>query len=137
MKKIPELSKYVKLLIEKYNSQYNYDAIDFKKDVIEITEFIRQKTNISHFVPAVMKDGVWLVLEEPNSDNYISDDWPTGENEKYWFDLEEYQTALGNVVFKNVSKSVAEYYLLTVNTIEDLIPYNLEITDIIAERFKL
>jgi len=101
------------------------------------TNFITQPLNLSHFIPAIEKDGKWIVLEEPkfNTEN----EYDEYERNLFCSKLEEYQTALDNVVFKlnEVEKLQIKYWLEIYETIEDLIPYNLEVNETIIKKFGL
>lgn len=158
---LPRLSEYVKLIeSQSFTETEKYAIIEWQNkcmafdNILNYTNFITQQLNISHFVPAVMKDGVWFVLEEAN---------PELETIMYCEKYEEYQNALDNVIFKGFYTYHDGYEDLQgitngherfvfdqdsscfnsndldeqIQTIEDLIPYNLEITDKIAEKFKL
>jgi len=136
MKKLPKLSEYVNYHTNLKNCDYKLSGMDILKLIMDYTCFITQPLNLSHFVPAVFRDGVWEVLETPESlKGYYETD---KEGMKQEFILrEEYQTALENVVFKNVSLPDADYYLWTHKNIEDLITCELQINDKIAEKFKI
>lgn len=143
-KTLPRLSEYVPML------RNNKDLDNIRKfwACESYTKFITQQLNISHLVPAVMKDGVWVVLEEPICP--VDTNGCNGKigNKTCKKVVKEYQTALDNVVFKGdykidydngywiTLKSYTKLFLKDF-TIEDIIPYNLEITDTIAEKFKL
>jgi len=144
MKTLPKLSEYVKTHREK--TKFLSDA-SFPKGIIDYTNFITQPLNLSHFVPAIEKDGNWIVLELPikmmNGDSMIN---------------EEYQTALDNVVFKGFEidydnivinrnsnnrlqfNDYSIYFNVSscvVKAIEDIIPYNLEVNETIIKKFNL
>jgi len=92
MKTLPKLSEYILRFRENTDGGYSCH--------LEYCKFITQPLNLSHFVPAIEKDGKWIVLEK-----YIKT-----ISEEYWdnnsigrvFSKEEvqYQKALDNVVFK-------------------------------------
>jgi len=157
MKTLPKLSEYVTKLENSSKSMGEsfWSTKQYKN-------FIIQPLNLSHFVPAIFKDGKWIVLEK-----YIKT-----ISEEYWdnnsicrvFSKEEveYQTALDNVVFKGFKVEKRKYATydeqkitskkLTIafynnvslwtiknefKTIEDLIPYNLEVNENIIKKFGL
>lgn len=159
-KTLPRLSEYNQNIIERYKTDLKYDTVDFKRDISIYTSFITQQLNISHFVPAVFRDGVWVVLEEPETFQLFINTYKADLDKNgfaYRIECEEYQNALNNVVFKGFVQDnynrptkgkyvidfgekprlCTETFNIEVNSLEDLIPYNLEITDKIAEKFKL
>jgi len=128
--------------------------IQYRK-ICRFANFLSQQPNISMFVPAVEENGEWRILEKPNSDNYthgihFDDDY-------YNIDLNQYQTALDNVIFegfrkcigsKAVSNSDGCIILLHENkeysvsgkhltSIEQLTPYNLTLTPKFAKELGL
>jgi len=144
MKTLPKLSEYV----NKIFTHIRWAEQEEVNRIVRYTNFIRQPLNLSHFVPSIEKDGKWIVLEEPpiNVDgNNV--DWQI-----------QYQTALDNVVFKGF---VIDYDNIVINrnsnnrlqfndysiyfnvsscvvkTIEDLIPYTLEVNENIIKKFGL
>jgi len=135
MKTLQKLSEYVKT---RYGIN-NFDE-DILKEIVDYTNFIIQPLTLSHFVPALFRDGVWEVLENPYGNGMI---------DKYSEKCKEYQTALENVIFKDFEVNIIHGYINrkgdilpfmeinTEETIESIIPYNLEITDKIAEKFKI
>ena len=146
MKTLPKLSEYgEKLDIRYFDGHIN--LTDYQKENSNYRKLITQSLNISHFVPAKLIDGVWGLLEEPI--NFFSDS-PNKEESKMYQNsqaVKEYQTALDNCVFKGFIKRNEDWYsngILDIDeefienkTIEDVIKYNLEITDKIAEKFKI
>ena len=155
MKTLPKLSEYVKNCFGNKETILDENQY-FVDNVWNYTNFITQPLNLSHFVPTIEKDGKWIVLGKPNhpiSDNITEE----GLHERYKTDCQEYQTALDNVVFKGcevkgryleLSESGEQLFYLDnrdnwVNdnsdfkTIEDLIPYNLEVNETIIKKFGL
>jgi len=144
MKTLPKLSEY----IFKVGLPENTDT-QFADKVMLYTNFITQPLKLSHFVPAIEKDGKWIVLEK-----YIKT-----ISEEYWdnnsicrvFSKEEvqYQTALDNLIFKgvevrmnndffSVSKDGKTLFDVFGNkTIESIIKYNLEVNETIIKKFNL
>lgn len=82
-----------------------YSDLNFIKSVCRYAEFLSLPLKLGFFIPCD-ENGVPIV--EPNSDNYISNEYPTGENGKYWSDLEQYQQARDRVLFEGF-ELVKEY----------------------------
>lgn len=158
MKTLPKLSEYVKLVNETGTKDKDLLNTDWYKEfeialkkIVSYTNFLTQPLNLSHFVPAKFENGVWIVLSKPMHpicDNITEE----GLHERYKSDCKEYQTALENVVFKGfymndkdktgfgVLNDNLDFFWIRNNgtrTIEDLIPYNLEVTDTIIKKFGL
>jgi len=135
MKKLPKLSEYVNIK----STQYFKILANI---ILEYTKFIIQPLNISHFVPAKFEKGVWVILKEPILDTNELSSLKT-------YERKEYQTALDNVVFKGCvlmhgwCLQLSDGFLfdsiekLKDYTIEDLIPYNLEVNENIIKKFGL
>lgn len=166
MKTLPKLSEYVDLrpmtsTFDTEQSDWYYKEVQLLDEIRNYTNFITQPLNLSHFVPAIEKDGKWVVLEEPKKEQFltISGLYQTDYHKKA---IQEYQTALDNVVFKGfeyenkehleefstlkndkTSFNYDEKYMtfeenrFYIETIEDLIPYNLEVNDNIIKKFNL
>ena len=117
--------------------------------------FGRKKLELWMFVSCKFVDGVWVVLEEPNINDFKSKPFcKTGECKAYFDELKEYQEAKDRVLFEGfeVKKNFEDfnclykkgfsqvYSFLVANrtfqidfpsgatTIEDLVKYNLELT---------
>lgn len=152
MKTLLKLSEYIKLQEKNWNKETIglENSIRKYKDVVlsqfNYTNFIIQPLNISHFIPATEKDGKWIVLKEPQKTSNKN----CTEDEMYnWgHDCQEYQTALHNVIFKGYKLDFFNGWwlylrkgdiklLLNDFTIEDLIPYNLEVNENIIKKFGL
>jgi len=162
MKTLPKLSEYVKRL--DVSSNFKTDTQDLE-EIIDYTNFITQPLNLSHFVPAKLVDEFWIILEEPKEPESPYNDKQCDIWAQYEIYKSRYQTALENVIFKGFEVSEilgrSEYHLRIAHSekdfmpfrkvnntdkwtikdsifdIEELIPYNLEITDKIAEKFKI
>lgn len=84
-KKLPTLSEFVngkqQSRISKGTSSTDFD------DLYKYALFLNQKPELCMFVPAIKKDGVWVVLEEPKAsmENILA--------------LEQYKEALDRVLF--------------------------------------
>jgi len=158
MKTLPKLSEYVlqKDTIEHWSEDFT--------DVVNYTNFLTQPLNLSHFVPAIEKDGNWIVLELQSYEfGWMPCEERDKRNDLVTINNEEYRTALSKVIFEgfevkerscNDSKFkyvenglIAMYYFnetskqFEVNTeyktIEDLIRYNLELNETIIKKFNL
>jgi len=149
MKTLPKLSEYVKSNTQLNAIDFEICAYDVLKYITNYTNFLTQPLKLSHFVPAIEKDGKWIVLEEPKNFK----EWcKKALNTPYDLDLskyKEYQTALDNVVFKGCGlmdgwclqfadgtlfddiKNINKY------TFEDIITYNLEVNENIIKKFGL
>jgi len=142
MKTLPKLSEYNKKIIEntKYRDKLDYREYAYNKliDIENYTNFITQPLNLSHFVPAIEKDGKWIVLTHPFDDNSC--------------DIQEYETALDKVVFKGCKiRDKGNFYFVDLPnsciylrilkkskwTIEDIITHNLEVNENIIKKFGL
>ena len=80
--------------------------------VFEFMEFLQQKPELWMFVPAIQKDGVWVVLEKPEKENYTEEDLSIGE---MGCDFIEYQEALDRVLFDGWKLNSLEPFLSVVN----------------------
>jgi len=144
MKKLPKLSEYVTKLESSTSSMGEcfWYVRNYKN-------LITQPLSLDKFVPAVFKDGKWVVLEEPKCwSNFIkySDISIKGLKPGIY----EYQTALSKVIFKGFEYNKVLHQIKTYNpyccldtwglekkTIECLIHYNLEVNESIIEKYKL
>ena len=99
-------------------------------------EFGKQPLAIWMFIPCKLVDGVWVVLEEPNTENekYRMIVGEEKENildlHSFDCDVEEYQQAKETCIFKNNLLSLIEIKELITQckTIEFLINYHYEKT---------
>jgi len=87
--------------------------------------FLKQPLSIEMFVPCKLVDGVWVVLEEPNINNYCPN---TIDSQNYCDDKKEYQQAKERCLFEGFTfehTSVVKYenYVFSIKdkTIENLI----------------
>jgi len=134
------------------------NILQFRNNIENYANFLSQKLEIWMFVPAVFKDGKWVVLEEPKGTDVATSSFFEMQTD---YHLEkEYQTALSKVIFEGFSfkhhhlnnQSIAtndnifhvfwntdgEWRLSKgIDTIEDLISYNLDIKDTIAKELGL
>ena len=96
------------------------DPCKSEQSMFNYANFISQQLNIGMFVPAVFKDGEWVVLEEPNRSTHTNE---------YCL---EYQKAKDNVLFDGFCHSefyIRKYLSLNPNiTIESLIRYKPKLT---------
>jgi len=113
------------------NRNFNLGMLDFATNSIKYARFLKQPLAVYQFVPCKLVDGEWVVLEEPCAGMY-------GYDHVY----KEYQEALDEVLFEGfeVCNRQSEFicivfkdgYLLLKNllkeTIEYLVPYNLQLT---------
>jgi len=110
--------------------------------------FGKQPLAIYQFVPCKLVDGKWVVLEEPNINDFtfFYEDEDEGEyvnQEMLSESLKDYQEALDNVLFEGFENSEIGYVYLNHEihgrlmfdeeifedrTIEDLVRYNLPLT---------
>jgi len=72
-------------------------------NIFNSVEALEQPPQLNHFVPAVLKDGNWRVLEKPKNNSYLGgrgaiDAMKLLQHEK---DLAEYETALKDVIFSD------------------------------------
>ena len=87
-----------------------------------------------------LKPELWMFVPKDNEGNVLKEPYFDGENDMYFSSAyDEYQTALSKIwfkgfeynpngyVFKDFDKFDDEWFFNA--TIEDLIPYNLEITE--------
>lgn len=154
MKTLPKLSEYLDKL-EDYLSYGAIDLLEYQKRASKLKNFYKEQTNISNYVPAIEKDGKWIVLEKP----IFTTESAITELEKYNLLNQEYQTALDNVVFKckvcvfseehiridftnEISLhwykgSLDSYKCRDLKTIEDLSFLNLEVNEPIIKKFNL
>ena len=166
--------EYVSILGE--SSTFDKDITDWINEELgklekirSFTKRISQQPNIGMFVPAVFEDGEWRILIKPIrpwQDSIIEE----GLHQMYKEDLQQYQTALDNVIFegfelnqKDTSKleniicitlgkiqltfflknkalfldNLENNYTTKINTVEQLIPYNLTLTPKFAKEFGL
>jgi len=144
MSKLKSMVDYV--LNEKLNDTIDKDLYDIHKDY---AKFITQHSEKWMFVPCD-EDG--NVLEEPISDYEPINFWNEGIiDEKHNILYGEYEEAKAKVLFKgNFSVIDRKTYKIVKldnktiwiswnksKTIEDLIPYNLEVTESIAKKYNL
>jgi hypothetical protein len=109
---------------------------------------LSQQPNIGMFVPAVCKNGVWRVLEEPELTDKNGKAYYQTESEYNLFN-KEYQQAKSNVIFKGfeiVNKNFCQFitdgkcyafykedndklqqWKTEIHTLEDLVKFNLEL----------
>lgn len=151
--KLPSMVEFVRLLLNEENSRtkpmrevFNY--------LEKFANFLSQQPNISMFVPAVLENGEWRILEEPEMvyTQYGFDNCPEPAYDDE--ECKQYQTALDNVMFEgfevkerscNDSKFkyienglIAMFYYnektqsfepnTEYKTLEDLTKYNLTLT---------
>ena len=125
--------------IEKVIEENGLIKNDFTvSSILKLLKFLKTELQLNHFIPAKKVDGKWVVLEEPKEENYIVYD-------KYLHDLEEYQEAEKNVLFRgnwtidrddrytNLWWLSDQYQHKSIpmhecKTIQDLIPLDLELT---------
>jgi len=144
MKTLPKLSEY----IFKVGLPENTDT-QFADKVMLYTNFLTQSLNLSHFVPAIEKDGKWIILAKyikTISEEYLDNNSICRVFSK---DEVQYQTALDNVVFKGCvlmdgwCLQLSDGFLfdsiekLKDYTIEDMTIYNLEVNENIIKKFNL
>jgi len=125
--------------------------------LVAYANFLSKKLELWMFIPCKLVDGVWVVLEEPDGDNYKSDEEkeiPKFDYFKYKKDSEEYQEAKDRVLFEGFEKIITNnsgsfeimkdgfqvYYYKSIpdyclwlgsqkeKLVEDLVKYNLELT---------
>jgi len=152
MKFNKSMLEYVEIIRDKMNEKAplkNELALKYFDKVFNYSDFLSQKLEIWMFVPAVFKDGKWVVLSKPMhpiSDNITEE----GLHGRYRAELKEYQTALSKVIFEGFEYNEALHQLkcytdycrldtigLEKYTIESLIKYNLDIKDTIAKELGL
>ena len=141
MKKLISMTEFV---LEQNNTiPKDLNLINNYKNIVKYANFINQDLNIGMFVPAVFKNGEWVVLEEPICDKNcdLCDCM-------YSFNL--YEEAKENVLFAGFDLiEFTRYYILTndktaiytsknfkfsisqieLNKIEDLIKYEIPLTE--------
>jgi hypothetical protein len=147
--KLPTMVDFVKLQKEKYIKINRTN--EFACRVLDYVNFLSQQPNIGMFVPVVFEGGEWRVLEEPKKYVNICSN-PSNELTKdiefnYQVELEQYQTALDNVIFEGFQWNEKGYVFknsimfdeefLENKTLEDLTKYNLTLTQKIAKELGL
>jgi len=155
MKFNKSMVKFVKFRNE-INGESHYGYEKTAVESIFYANFLSQELEIWMFVPAVFKDGKWVVLEKPkNYDVWLGLHESSGSTIGFT-EHEEYRTALSKVIFegfeldydtivKNVNNRIwfkdKEVFIDNsknkITTIEDLIPYNLDIKESIAKELGL
>lgn len=126
------------------------DIVKVLTEIFKYEMFIQLCLEIWMFVPAKLINGEWVVLQEPRREYYDSmTGWNCPEDaENYESKLSEYREAEERVLFKGVEYVEAKHKnsfsivricksLSQINypafwgglTIEDLIKYNLELTE--------
>lgn len=143
MKKLISMVAYVLENIEKNTSKIQLGGVATSlHEISSYAKFLQQKPTLGMFVPAILKDGKWIILEKPNPDCYR-----IGSDE-FYKRLTEFEEAEQRVIFEGfevecVTSNITIlkfdkintcwFYIdgqITFNsklikTIEDLVPYNL------------
>ena len=104
--KLPSMVEYVKLQKENLKD-YSLLSLSRKFELCDnFANFLSQQPNIGMFVPAVFEDGEWIVLEEPKTCCSGRDCGCMGMPYNYSskVELDEYTTALDNVIFEGFVK---------------------------------
>lgn len=145
------------LEVKKYpKDSVNWTYLHLEK-LFLYASFLVQKLELWMFIPCKLVDSIWIVLEEPNKEDYIFEDHPElvgnpkeYDLDKFESDLKEYEEAKSRVLFEefheflnNVSNGKLELNIDTfwfsdiqengiaygqAKIIEDLIGWNIELT---------
>jgi hypothetical protein len=160
--KLPSMVEYVSILGE--SSTFDKDITDWINEELgklekirSFTKRISQQPNIGMFVPAVCEDGEWRVLRTPIEHNpmYWSKEYTTALDNVIFegFELNQKDTSkLENIICITLGKiqltfflknkalfldNLENNYTTKINTIEQLIPYNLTLTPKFAKELGL
>jgi hypothetical protein len=122
--------------------------------------FLKQPLELWMFIPCKLVDGVWVVLEDPNVNNYH---YNSVYSQMYCDDKKEYQQAKERCLFEGFeSMTINENDIVVhkdsfqiiffetgeirfcqrlnvkeISTIEDLVKYNLELTSTVQKQIEL
>lgn len=99
-KKLPTLSEFILKQRTCIPVELKHLEVYKARDVrtMEYLLFLQQKPELWMFVPAIKKDGAWVVLEKPDSnDDYYRD--ANGIAYNFHEDMKQYQEALDRVLF--------------------------------------
>lgn len=121
---------------------------EFTNNTITHAKFLSQKPELWMFVPAILVDGKWIVLKEPERSYSGFTHEQDILTKKYWEDVKQFQQAKERVIFdgwklyykddiQNIvsNQNMDNIYFRNsghiqfnhtiIKTIEDLVPYNL------------
>jgi len=103
MKNLISLEQYIDDREELYRKKDQLSKTEFLLGILDLNKALKQPPQLNHFVPAVLKDGNWRVLEKPNKSNpkyetkFSAEDY--FDSMMYEIDCNEYETALNDVLF--------------------------------------
>jgi len=157
--KLQSMTDYV--LGETSKCSYN----DFYQKVFKYANFLKLNLENWMFIPSIFKNGEWIVLEEPKTPHTFASENSDLYIKKYEKELEQYQQAKENVIFDGfyITKKDDKHIRLKkgqmsiiffiedneitfydifsdsedIETIEDLVKYDLTLTDNAIKKYKL
>lgn len=138
-------------MVERIDQMQSEDDCDIYwrlSKIVEYKDFVKLDLNISFFVPAIEVNGKWEVLEKPKFDDRR--DWDEADRQEE--EKEQYKKAKDNVLFEGFDYSTSRdeydfdmtisnevsivwdkndiiYPNRSLKTIQDLVEYNVELTE--------
>ena len=89
------------------DGQETADYIKLYNGCFKYAKFLSQKLELWMFIPSKLINGVWVVLEEPNINDFKSKHFcESGECKAYFDELKEYQEAKDRVLFEGFKQNI-------------------------------